>query len=277
MQFVTRVLTDLTKCKTPADYYRVQMEISKHATPHDVAILSNRPIEWPDEFDRWLNLLTAGAAAVRKDPAPYRLVELDRFTSLYSGENRAPNLLWAFCGKAGLLFMPLPLILQYFSPQEYDVLVVREAYKGEEHDSDLRGSFHGMIEELRAAVGMTRYRDIKTFGTSAGGAAALAAGVVVNASAAVSFSGHLPTVGVTYRSRASALEVEEILRDARPSVAFSCVYGAENEFDVEHAMALSSFLPLRHFPITGVSGHNVVHALHMRHELARVFADVGLT
>lgn len=277
MQFVQRVLTDLTRCKSPTDYYRVQLEINRYATPSDVAILSNRPIAWSEEFDAWLNHLAASTASIRKEPAPYRLHELDRATSLYSGETRASKLIVGFSGRAGLLLMPVSVVLQYLAPGEFDLLVVREGYKGDGREGGSGGSFQDMIERLRPAVGMSRYREVRTYGTSAGGAAALAAGVLMSATRAASFSGHLPSSGISYRGGATVAEVEAILRGARPATAFSCVYGADNKFDVKNAMALSRFLPLRHFPIAGVSEHNIVHALHTRKELAKVFADVGLT
>lgn len=276
MQFVQRVLTDLTRCTSPTDYYRVQLEINKYASPSDVAVLSNRPIQWSEDFDGWLNGLTAVVASIRKEPAPYQLHELDRATSLYSGEARASKLIVGFSGRAGLLLMPIAAVLQYLAPTGADLLVVREGYRGDERNGGNGGSFVDMIERLRAAVGMTRYQEIRTFGTSAGGAAALAVGVLIGATRAASFSGHLPSSGVTYRGSASVAEIEDILRGARPATAFSCVYAADNKFDVKNAMALSRFLPLRHFPIAGVSEHNIVYALHKRNELAKVFADVGL-
>lgn len=275
MQFVQRVLTDLTRCKTPADYYKVQIDINRNATPRDLALLSNRPIPWPNEFDDWLDDLAAMAASVRPEPAPFQSVELDRTTTLYTGEKRAPGVVVAFCGKAGLLFVPIALILQYLTPGEFDLLLIREAYKDSENGTNL--SFAENLEKLGAAVGLTRYREIRTLGTSAGGAAALAAGVVTGATRAISFSGHLPSAGITYRGKATVSEVEQILRGAKPATRFSAVYGAENRFDAGNAMALSKMVPLHHYAIPGVKEHNVVFALHKRNELAKVFTDVGLT
>jgi hypothetical protein len=276
MQFVQRALIDLTKCRTSADYYRVQIEISKHAAPQDVAILSNKPLPWPDDFDRWLAGLVSLTSAVRSEPATYQRQELDQTTALYSGQTRAPGIVIAFTGKAGLLFMPIAAILQYFSPADFDFLLVNEAFKEDLREDGSRTTFSDIVARLGAAIGLTRYREIRTFGTSAGGAAALAAGVLTGATRAASFSGHLPSSGISYRGRASVSEVEEILRGAKPATRFAGVYGEGNKFDRASAMALSKLLPLHHFPIAGVRDHNVVYALHKRMELEKVFADVGL-
>jgi hypothetical protein len=276
MQFVQQALIDLTKCKTPADYYRVQIEISKHAAPKDVAILSNRPLPWPDEFDRWLSGLVTLATAVRTEPVAYQRQELDNTTALYSGGTRAANIVIAFTGKAGLLFMPIAAILQYFSPADFDFLLVNEAFKDDLRADGIRNSFSEMVARLGAAVGLTRYREVRTFGTSAGGAAALAAGVLTGATRAVTFSGHLPSSGVSYRGQASVAEIEEILRGAKPATRFAAVYAEGNKFDRRNALALSRFLPLHHYPIAGVNNHNIVYALHQRKELQKVFSDVGI-
>jgi len=272
--FVVRVLADLVKCKTPADYYRVQIDINRHATLEDVALLSTRPIQWSQEFDHWLDNLAAAAALARPEPAPYQLVTEDRAYSLYAGPSRAPGLVLSFCGKAGLLLMPVAIVLQYFSPAEFDVAVVRKPLASGRGDN---GAFRRMVEKIGAAVELGRYQEVRTFGTSAGGVAALAAGVLIGAPRAASFAGQFPDAGDRRRDLLQIEEIETILRDADPPGEFSCVYGADNHDDTRYAVALSRLLALRQVPIAGVHEHNIIAALHNRGLLAQVFAEVGLT
>lgn len=278
--FLSQILPVLAACKAPTDYYRAQIEIQKHATPADVAALKDRPVAWSDEFDRWLGGLFSGMTFASREISDYRLEVLSGPVSLYSGPARPAGLIVAFCGRADLLFMPIALVLQYFSPERCSVLVLRDPAKVGFSDG-MKGhsaSFREMIANLQAGFGFDRYSEIRTFGASGGAAAALAAGMLLGARSAVSFSGHLPSASVDYGAHPAAIELERILRGAGGSGGeLACVHGADNRRDASRALDLATVIGARLYSVPGVSDHNVVYELHKRRQLASLLTAVGLT
>jgi hypothetical protein len=277
--FLGQTLVALAGCKSPADYYRVQIDFQKHATPADVAFLAQMPPAWPAEFDAWLRGLFAMMTLNRGDIAGFRLSPVNEHVSLYAGATKAATLVIGFCGVAELLFMPIPCILQYFVPGTSDVLVLRDPSKTG-FISGIRGystSFRDLIDRLRRDADVSSYRDTRTFGASGGGAAALAAGVLLRSMRAVSFSGHLPSVSQRYAADAAAADLETVLRSAGPHGEYTCVYGGRNQRDANNAIDLSRGLRARLSPVGEVSDHNVIFELHKKRALAALLKDVGLT
>jgi hypothetical protein len=279
--FLSDVLRALGSCRTPTDYYRVQIDIQKYATPADIAALTTRPIPWTAEFDAWVDGFFASVSLPRAEVQDFRLERLGESVTLYSGPSPARGLVVAFCGKADLLFMPLAMVLQYFSPERHTVLILRDPARSgfvsgmAGHSSSLRE----MVGKLQNDLDVGRYDSVHTFGTSGGGAAALAAGLLLGATSAVSFSGHLPTESRRYGSADGSVDIDRILRGAQAmqTNGYACVYGADNKVDSRNAMALASAVPVRLMPVPGVSDHNVVFALHQRRQLAALLSMVGLT
>lgn len=278
-QFLRETLRLLETCKTPTDYYRVQIGIQKHATPGDIVALRRRPIAWSKEFDNWLDDFYLNITQAHDDLKDYRCRPLGRSVTIYSGRSPPAVLVVAFCGKADLLFMPIAAVLQYLSPERHALLVLRDPSRSgfvggmAGHSS----SFHEMIDRLRREIDFVRFDEVRTLGTSGGGAPALAAGLMLNATSAVSFSGHLPSASTRYGESAGVSELERILEEAGQSRGCACVYGADNQVDSRNALALAAVMPVRLMPVPGIANHNVVFELHQRRQLAPLLATVGLT
>lgn len=276
--YATRTLAALGACKTAADFYRIQIDLQQHATPAEVAFLTTRPMRWPQEFDTWLDALFAMMTLNNRRIEPFSTRRLNDHISLYEGTGSRGVLAIGFCGVAGLLFMPIPYLLQYFAAENTDVLVLRDPTRAG-FIAGVRGyagSFRDLMDGLRRDLNFPRYGDIRIFGTSGGGAAALAAGVLVGSARAVSFSGHLPTSSQRYAAEAATTDLEDVLRTAPARPGDFCVYGAANQRDAANAVELANLLQLRLYPVASVADHNVVFDLHRRHLLSDVLADVGL-
>lgn len=279
--FLCLAIDALRTCQSTTDYYRVQIEIQKYATPDDVVALRQHPGPWPGEVDEWIGKLHANLTMATPVVQDFRLHRLGETTCLYSGPSRAPNLIVAFCGKADLLFMPIGLVLQYFSTKRHAVLVLRDparvGFTGgmAGHSS----TFREMIDKLRRELDFSRFDSIRAFGTSGGGAPALAAGLLLNAPSAVAFSGHLPSASKQYGSEAASAELERIFRSAPPGPAYACVYGADNKADSRNAAAIAASMAARTVRLIPVpdDAHNVVYPLHKRRQLASLLAMTGLT
>jgi hypothetical protein len=95
------------------------------------------------------------------------------------------------------------------------------------------------MERLHADFHMDNYKDIRCFGCSGGGAAALAAGAMLQASKMVSFSGQPPSNSST-GGTAAATDFENHIRTAVGSAgkAFA-VFGANNPKDAHGAQRLA--------------------------------------
>jgi hypothetical protein len=277
--FLSHTLTALAVCRSPADFYRTQIAIQESATPAEVAVLMQTPLVAPAEFGKWMQRLWTMMTCERSEIQQFRLRRLSRNILHYSGGTRARALVVGFCGKAGVLFMPIPAILQYFTAGECDVLVVRDPARMGFVDGMLgyADSFSQMIERLRADADMAEYEEIRTFGTSGGGAAALAGGVLLNARRAVCFCGHLPSSSGRYGSHAGSAIMEGILRGAAPLTKYYCAFGDTNANDANRARDFEQALQVRLRPIEGVSDHNVIFEVHKKRGLVALFNEVGLT
>ena len=279
--FLSHALNALQGCQSVTEYYRVQIEIQKYATPFDIAALGQHPGSWPGEFDAWIGNLHSDLVLATPAVQDFRLHRLGDAVNLYSGPSRAPHLIVAFCGKADLLFMPIGLMLQYFSAKRHVLLVLRDPVRAG-FIGGIAGhstTFREMIDKLRRELDFSQFDSIRTFGSSGGGGAALAAGLLLDASSAVSFSGHLPSASPRYGSEAASAALERILRSAMPGPPYACVYSASNAVDSQNAAALASAISVRSvrlMPVAG-DGHNVIYPLHKRRQLASLLAMTGLT
>jgi len=278
-QFVEKTIAALDGCRTQSDYYRVQFEILMAATPKDFAALVDAlpAHDWVPPFKTWLTRQFRNMTGHHPALSNYALAGGDASASLYSEGPGRETLVVGFCGRAQLLFLPAATVMQYLSPNA-DLLILRD-FSRMGFTAGLKGyadTFTGMIEALRHTFDFAGYRRIRTMGTSGSGAAALAAGVVLEADRAVSFCGHLPSG----RRRADELpqEIERIVRGAPGSPErFYAVFGDQCERDHRNANEIARNFGVTLYPILNTAEHNVIGFLHRQGRLAKVFGEIGLT
>jgi hypothetical protein len=270
--------TALADLKSPTDLYRLQVNIQQFATPDEIAALMAEQSRFPKEFNMWLGGMLDWMTGVRKDIPTYQRRMIGDHITLYSAPTQSKALAIGFSGKAGRLFMPTPLVLQYFSVGSCDLLIIRDP----ERIGFVNGvpgyaaSVEDLPEKLGSDVDFDKYPEIRTLGTSGGSVAALILGARLNAPHAVSFSGHLPSVSPRYGTYPGSAALEAALRSLGPRPDYVCVFGATNGFDLARALEINKLVPLRLMPIKGVSDHNVMFALHQRGELTKLLREVGL-
>jgi hypothetical protein len=276
--FVESTIAALDACRTQSDYYRVQFDILKSATPKDFAALVEAlpGHEWVAPYKQWLTMHDENVRLHHPLPSDYALVGGGEEASLYSEGSGREILVIGFCGRADLLFLPAATIMQYLSP-DADLLVLRDPAKAG-FAGGLAGyadTFDDMIDALGRAFDFTRYKRIRTIGTSGSGAAALAAGVLLAAERAVSVCGHLPSG----RRRAHDLphRIEDIIRGSPGSPErFYAVFGDQCERDHRNANEIARVFAVTLHPIRGMEEHNVIRRLHVEGRLAHLFGEVGL-
>ncbi len=210
-------------------------------------------------------------------PSNYVLTGGSDAASLYSEGSDRETLVIGFCGRADLLFLPAATIMQYLSPDS-DLLILRDPEKMG-FAGGLAGyadTFDGMMEALARAFDFGRYKRLRTIGTSGSGAAALAAGIVLDAERAISACGHLPSG--RRRTRDLPHRIEDIIRASPGSPPrFYAVFGDLCERDRRNAEDIANVLGITLYPINGVEEHNVMRRLHVQGQLASVLRDIGLT
>jgi hypothetical protein len=277
-EFLSQTLTSLAASRTQADIYKIRIDIMERATPPEVAMLMRTSLGAPAEFNKWLQKMWTIIANERPEIQPFQRNRLAPGILHYRGQSRGRTLVVGFCGKAGLLFLPIPAILQFFKAGDCDVLVVRDAAKM----SFVRGiagyadSFPQMIERLRRDLNIAAYEEVRTFGTSGGGGPALAAGVLLNARHAVSFCGHLPSSSSKYGAHSGSAIMEAIMRGSSLSTGYWAVFGDANAKDTRNALTLQDALGVRLRAVPGVSDHNVIFELHKERAVGALFKEVEL-
>ena len=279
--FVDTTRARLSRCRTQPEYYAVQLDIMKFATPRDYrALVDATPEEgWVPQFNEWLarqydNMMTPGW-----ELSDFALAAGDDAASLYSEGAGRSRLAIGFGGRAELLFLPAATILQYFAA-DADVLVLRDFSK-RGFTRGLAGygdTFAEMIDGLRDTFELAGYGSVRCLGTSGSGAAALAAGVVLDAERAVSFCGFLPSGGSRGGEEGEmTLEVEDLLRRSEGSTErFIAVYGEEERRDARNAKRLAEAFAVALHPVPDVDDHNIIRRLHAQGRLMGVLRDVGL-
>jgi hypothetical protein len=270
----------VVKARSEADFYRISINLQQLATPGDVKqLLDGSATVPPGNFRAWLENLYRWVTLHEQTPFVFGRRDLSKSVSLYSGENGAKTLVIGFCGRAQLLCAPLPVILQYFPPDLYDVLVLRDPNSQGFVDgiAGYSASFASLLEKIEGDVNLGDYDSIRCWGTSGGAAAALAAGIRFEASRRVSFCGRPPTSSSFYGRKPAALDLEARLKKSSVAKgrAFG-VYGASHSQDKNNALQLARLMEIALIPIDGLSDHIIIHPLHLRGELGGVFQKVGL-
>lgn len=277
--FRQAVLRALAACRAETDYYRVFVEIERVATPADVEFLAETDGPWASHFKEALGKLLQNMRQVRPTPSAHTLTPINRSVLLYSNPARKRRrLIVGFAGVLGVLFVPTPLILQYF-PVGTDVLLLhdpaRVGFGG--GISGYAESFPAIFPRLKQDVDFRRYLSVNCIGMSAGGCGALAAGVLLGADKAISCSGRLPSRALRAPSRLVPQHIESVLRTSGGDPArFFSVFGAENAKDVANSKAIAEVFRLTQIPVAGVRDHNVIQQLHLNGALDAFLGGLDL-
>lgn len=270
--------------RSDIDAYRIAIEIEREASPVELDQVFRETrglISVPSLIER---LRSTHRLSLRADavPEPYECVfsspTVCHYRATGTGLRRAPTMLLAFCGNAQLLFGPVARVLQRFPAAAHEVLVLRDPSK-----SGFSAGMPGLGVSFEAAMSVLRERfladgmEVITLGCSGGGGPALVAARLLSAAAGVSFAGRLPTSSGKYGETAGALAMEQALQHpSRPDQRLFAVYGELNERDVEKSTLLAQRCGGSTVVVPGFAGHNVLHELHVRGELASVLRETGL-
>ena len=267
-------------CQSERDFWQVHMRTEAELTPLEIDALCMRGHRLPEHTRAWLNAMASYGGFMNAAPQRFWRRRVSNDIDFYCDPSvpvREKCLVFAFCGSAHRLMMPIPCTLQYLPADRCDVVVLRD----QSHMHYMHGihpyasSFLDLVRKLAADLRAAEYRSICTYGTSMGGFVALRCGIVLNARRAISVGG------------ATAWQPPRLVRNQyfpafdflcrcnmKTEVSLYCCYPADHLADAAAAAHIASFLPVRHLPIAGISTHNVIFELWRRNELAAFYNRV---
>ena len=279
---IEAILASFRRCRNEKDFWRVQLDAEHRLTPAEFARLIEVKADLPSSAQAWLDKVGAIGAFGQRPIAGFQRKVLHDGVTLYSdgqGAARSKRLIIGFCGLAHQLMLPIPCMLQYLDPAQCDVLVLRDPDR--EHYfggiGDYASSFPGLLERLRRDLPLASYGQVYCYGTSVGGAAALRAGLLLEADRAIA-------IGVSFPWHVSRLKEPA----ARPFPAFDPIcdcwretgtvlisaFGGANRKDREQSERLAAILPVRSIVFADVANHNLILELATSGRLDAFFARV---
>jgi len=262
-------------CRTPADFYRLQIQLENECTPKEIFAYAERKSTLPLPAAKWAQRMETSLLRIGGTIEPFRRNQLSENVFLFHGEPGESTrfLLVCFTGNFQRLTIPLPLFLQCLPAARFDVVVLRDPAKR----FFLQG-VRGYVEDIRDLpqrlgqdISISDYAAIRCLGTSAGGAAALAGGVVLGADRAMAFGGGHPSrvadelaeFGLNGREFDTLFSV-----DAVSASCLRCYYGAGHPADHEMARQLcTAFHGVRAVPMPSVRTHSVFFELFEQDQL----------
>ncbi len=276
-----KLVDAFVRCRTPADFYRVQITLENELTPPELL----EQLKWRDELApparKWISALEEMMLRENERIQPFMRTSLSEnvlFCHTGTGDG-AKSLLVGFCGNFQRLMMPLPVFLQHVPAEIFDIVILKDPGR----DFFLRGvpgyvaSLAQLPERLERDLPLARYASVRCIGTSAGGAAALVAGEVFGAERALSFGGGHPARAAESLEAKGlrGTELDLVFASAKQSCGLKLAFfGEANEFDRETAWSLCRAYPgTRIAPVRGVSTHNIFFELIERKELAAFISD----
>jgi hypothetical protein len=275
----------LARCTTTADHYRVQIEAENRLSPAEVADLAAEATTLPEPARAWVGRLAAMCARIGGPMQPFRRRDIAANVSFYEGAGPpgAPRrLIVTFTGVGMRPMMPTAPVLQGLPAQTCDVLMLRDS----DRLAFLRGvpgyaaDLPGLAARLEAEFPPAGYADRRCLGTSSGGAAALAFGVMTGARLALSLG------GAHWRSlarRAGAGAVDHGTLDglfaAAPMTAtrLVCAHGERAHRDSVRSRLLAMAVPgCRVLVVRGVAEHAILGGLVLPKALGRFLEEILL-
>jgi hypothetical protein len=273
-----------SKCRTPPDFYRLQIPFENTATPTEFDELWNQRSMLPPTAQKWL--LSIWRMMFYEPPRLQRFSrsQLGTHIWVYRGSQTAPahkELVIGFAGRSGRVMLPVAVLLQYLSDARFDFVLLQDPQWTFFLDG-IPGYGKNLVEVLLRLSGdlkLAQYDSIRCVGGSGGGAAALRAGVALRALRAISIGGQMPTRGAGAK-RESDGELEALTKPWRGvdtnTTQLICAFGAKNEKDRSASIALAQGGPTELVPLEGISDHNALFSLLKERRLTGFMTDVIL-
>lgn len=263
-------------CRTANEWNRLHIDLENVLAPQELADLVRR-VEAAGPFEKttkWLDRLRQLQPTLFLTPRWFDSIPLHPNFTFYQGaaESRGRRLLFAFCGNAGRLMLPLPVFLQFLSPEMWDVLLVRKR-PGDSYLTGFAGANGGppsIVAIAKELLAFEKYMSVTCFGTSGGGYAAITAALLIKAECGIAIGAALPLEGSK-----DYLVPPDIVSETRTRLKF--VHGADCQLDAASAGAIARRYAGEVISVPGVAEHDVLGTLIKRGEVGPLLSRLGLT
>jgi len=116
------------QCRTPADFYRVQIMLENERTPLELLEQFECRDELAPPARKWISALEDMMRRGSEHIQPFMRTSLSENVQFYhvGTGNGAKSLLIGFCGNFQRLMMPLPIFLQHVPADIFDVVILKD-------------------------------------------------------------------------------------------------------------------------------------------------------
>jgi len=286
-----KFLEQLERCTTVNLFNRLRISLELILAPAEIALLAaqvrERGVELPEVAAHWLGRMETLIVGEGRPAEAYVRQSLADDATWYAApgtpaERAERTVVVAFTGDAHRLMMPLAVFLQNSPADRHEFLVVFDF----SHSLYLNGvpglgdGLEATFERIAALAPRSRYRRAMTFGTSAGGLAAVWAAVALRYDRAISVGGVTPAEVAT-RVQTEGMNADGFAEAIRASAGHLpevlLVAGEDTERDRVKARTMADYLPATEIVVPGCSKHNVLFDLWTRGELRPFLARLMAT
>jgi hypothetical protein len=209
-----------------------------------------------------------------QSPVGYIREDLTEGADFYTANRGADRLIVAFCSAGNELGVPISYFLQNLRDDLYDVLILRDPRRLHfDHGvAGLSTSFLETIRQIQSFIAERGFGEVITFGVSMGGYPALRAGLLLNASRAISLGGRYCWHVSRLMSKEQTANAFDLLChcQAKSNVQLIAAVAAENEPDVKDLKVLCRTFP-ECVPLMIDTGDHNVTGYFYRVGLLRLF------
>lgn len=274
---VDAYLAELARCTTANQLARFHITIENAYAPAEIGALIDglrrRRAAVPEGVVQWMAVTEAMLLRDRPRYEPYVRHAVAAGATIYAApgtddERAARTLVVAFSGDANRLMMPIALFLQHLPAASHEVLLLvdrtRRFYLG--GAAGVGDDMPSMVRGIERVARPTRFRRAVSFGTSAGGLAALWTGIALGFPRAVSVGGAV-VEAVDERVQTQHFDIgafDALVRSAPTLPDIVLVSGESNERDTRKALMTAARLTARHVVVPGARKHNVLYEVWQR-------------
>lgn len=231
-------------CHTVAQLNKVLNTLEHRLTPTDVTtlkdfssdgslFLANKEPKYHQALEQWLHKLSHQIATAGKSQDElFTRIRIRHCMQYFMGRGdpSQKTLLICFCPRGSRRMMiPQPVLLQHVDASQYDLMIVPDPWSSS-YRSDMRLMGQDVLElvtNIAQLDGIYSYKNIRTFGASAGGYPAIIAGYQLRAELAVSVAGRFP-------GEEHVLQISKMLLNTRQAIK-------EGQRDHHHPQVLMSY------------------------------------
>jgi hypothetical protein len=268
-----------------SDILKRIIHIDDHFSPNELmtlwqAIEQEHPLV-KQHLQQTVSAVTALSTVIKHYERTVLAEHVMLYTSPPQPSHPRKSLLLCFSGHGGRMTMTTPMFLQCVPQAQFDVVMLRDPAKLY-YLTGVAGygsSLTDVLKHLVRDIDFDSYADVRCLSTSAGGTAAIVAGMALGAKRTIAIAPMHPTdeiKKVAERGRPDLTGMElanlPVLRTAQAPVDSMVVFGGKNALDKERALRMKAHMPgIRLATMGDIEDHMLLRFLVLRNQLPKFF------